>query len=107
MKISILGTGRMGKKLAQIWAENGHEIWLGSRNAERAIAIAGELGQGIKGATLAHAATQTDLVVFAFPWYALTDVIRELDKLEGKIIIDCINPTMSSGSLAVGHKWSA
>ncbi|HFC12619.1 MAG TPA: hypothetical protein ENJ56_07215 [Anaerolineae bacterium] len=29
------------------------------------------------------------------------------DQLDHKVVIDCINPFRSSGSLALGHKWSA
>lgn len=107
MKIGIFGTGRMGTKLAQIWAQNGHEVWLGSRDKQRAITLAEELGHGIQGTDISQTAAQVDIITFAFPWFALTDIVRLVDKLEGKIIIDCINPTMSSGSLALGHKWSA
>lgn len=107
MKIGILGTGRMGTKLAQLWAQNGYDIWLGSRDEERAIALAGAIGHRIQGAGIPETAAQSDVLVFAFPWFALTDIVRLVDKLEKKIIIDCINPIMSSGSLALGHKWSA
>ncbi len=109
MKIGILGTGRMGQKLAEIWSKLGHEVMLGSREAAKAERMAQEMGHGVRGGDYQTTAVDTpqEIIVFAFPWYALTDVQREIGKLEGKIIIDCLNPLMSSGSLALGHKWSA
>lgn len=102
MKIAVLGNGKMGRKLAQIWQANGHEVRLGSRQPEQAEPLA-----GVPLASIVDAAEWGEVVAFAFPWYALVDIQREVGKLAGKIIIDCINPMMSSGSLAVGHKWSA
>jgi 8-hydroxy-5-deazaflavin:NADPH oxidoreductase len=107
MKIGILGTGRMGRKLAVLWAKLGHDIFLGSREAAVGQQVSAELGHGIQGGSQAQAADFGDILLFAFPWHALIDVQRAVGTLEGKIIIDCLNPIMSSGSLAVGHKWSA
>lgn len=107
MKISIIGTGRMGRTLAALWAQLGHDVFLGSREAAVGQQVAAELGHHIQGGTQAEAAEFGSILLFAFPWHALIDVQRAVDQLEGKIILDCINPIMSSGSLAVGHKWSA
>lgn len=107
MKIGILGTGKMGKKFAEIWVGLGHEVMLGSREAAKAEQVAQEIGRGVRGGDYLSTAVENDLIVFAFPWFALTDIQREVGQLKGKIIIDCINPFMSSGSLALGHKWSA
>lgn len=107
MKIGIIGPGRMGLKLAQLWAQQGHEICLASRDPGRGAQLAAECGPGVTSASMAETAATHDILLFSFPWYALVDVQREIGHLRGKIIIDCINPLMSSGSLAVGHKWSA
>lgn len=107
MKIGILGTGRMGVTLATIWHNLGHEVMLGSREPARAQQLAGHIAPTVRGGGYEDTAVDNDLLLFAFPWYALTDVQRIVGHLQGKIIIDCINPFMSSGSLALGHKWSA
>ena len=107
MKIGIIGTGRMGKTCAKRFAQLGHEIFLGSRDKAHGEQVAAEVGHGVRGGDQATAAAQSDILLFAFPWYALIDVARVVGKLEGKIIIDCINPLTSSGSLALGHKRSA
>ncbi len=108
MKIAILGTGRVGCTLATIWAKLGHDIMLGSREAARGQQVAAGLNHPqISGGNLISACEHGDVILFAFPWYALTDIARAVGKLQGKIIIDCINPMTSSGSLALGHKRSA
>ncbi|NJR75516.1 MAG: NAD(P)-binding domain-containing protein [Scytonema sp. CRU_2_7] len=43
--VGILGTGRMGVRLALLFADIGHQVILGSRDKERAAQIIRELGQ--------------------------------------------------------------
>ncbi len=104
MKISIIGTGRIGRTLAQTLKY--HDIFLGSRNEENGARVAADLG--VQGGGIVAAAQWCEVCIFAFPWFAFTDVEREIgDLLDGKIIIDPINPLRSTGSLAIGHKRSA
>ncbi len=35
MKIGIVGTGNMGRTLGIVWAELGHEVFFGSRDAQK------------------------------------------------------------------------
>ena len=56
MNISILGTGNMATGLAVLFAKAGHTVTLGSRDAEKAKAVANTVGNGIVGADLADAA---------------------------------------------------
>jgi predicted dinucleotide-binding enzyme len=37
MKISIIGSGNMGRSLGRLWAEQGHEIFFGARAAEKGL----------------------------------------------------------------------
>ena len=102
MKIAVIGTGKMGQTLAERIRDAGHEVAMGSRDpAGRQVASA------IPVTTMIEAVNSSEIVAFAFPWHALTDVLREVGTLRGKIVIDAINPFMSSGSLAIGHKTSA
>ena len=92
----------MGQTLAKRWQAVGHDIVLGSRTpATTRIPLACRI------VSLADAAAFGEVIVFAFPWHALTDILPEIGKLRNKVVIDAINPMMSSGSLAVGHKTSA
>ena len=63
MRIGIIGgTGREGKGLAMRWSDK-HDIFLGSRSAERAQAVASELG--VSGGTNPEAC-DADVVVWDF-----------------------------------------
>lgn len=106
-KIAIIGPGQVGITLAKIWSQQGHQLFLGSREPTKAEIIATELGNNMRGMGIAEAADSADILLFSFPWYALIDIERTIGKCAGKTIIDCINPITSSGSLALGHKRSA
>ncbi len=108
MKIAVIGTGRIGKTLGTLWAENGHTVYFGSRNAGTAETLAREVGHDAQGGGILDSAEFCDVALLAVPWYAFTDIERAVGTaLDGKIIIDCMNPLRSTGSLALGHKWSA
>lgn len=108
MKIAVMGTGRMGKALGRLLAANGHEVMFGSRDAARGAATASEIGHGASGGTVVASAEFCDVAVLAIPWFAFTDFERAVgEALDYKVVIDCINPLRSTGSLAIGHKWSA
>jgi len=44
MKIAVIGAGNVGSRLAKLFILAGHEITIGSREQEKAIAIAAQLG---------------------------------------------------------------
>ena len=98
----------MGRALGKLWAQQGHDIYFGSREAARGVTVAGEIGQGVQGGSVRDSAEFCDVALLAIPWYAFTDIERAVETaLDNKIVIDCINPLRSTGSLALGHKWSA
>jgi predicted dinucleotide-binding enzyme len=56
VKIGILGSGNMGRSLGILWAEQGHEVFFGSRTADKSKAIAESAGRGCQGGTNDEAA---------------------------------------------------
>lgn len=107
MKIAIIGTEAVGKMLGHKWSQAGHDVMFGSQEVATALSIAAEIPT-TTGGTITDAAAFCDVALLAFPWYAFTDIERIIDgQLDDKVVIDCINPLKSSGSLAIGHKWSA
>lgn len=94
MRIGILGgTGRMGRGLARGYVSVGHEVFLGSRSAERAAAAAVDIGVGVSGGSLAEAAEMGELLVLAVPFGDAVATVEPLQGLlAGKIIIDITNP---------------
>ncbi|MFO5492253.1 MAG: NADPH-dependent F420 reductase [Cuspidothrix sp.] len=94
MKIAVIGAGNVGSRLAKLFILAGHEITIGSREQEKAIAIAAKLGETVKGAKYADAVASADVIIVTTPWANNTtlDVVQELGDLTGKIVIDCTNP---------------
>jgi NADPH-dependent F420 reductase len=93
------GTGDQGRGLARRLALAGHDILIGSRDAERAARVAGELatdlpeGTGVRGAANRDVAREAELVVVAVPWEGHAALLRDVaDELAGKVVVDCVNP---------------
>lgn len=94
LTIGVLsGTGPQGRGLAYRWARAGLEVQLGSRSADRASAVADEVGSGVIGGDNAAVARASDLVVVAVPWEGHRALLSGLrDELAGKVVVNCVNP---------------
>ena len=94
--IGILGgTGDQGRGLARRLAMAGNRVIIGSRDAGRAAAAAASVGPPpqVTGAANEEAARAADLVIAAVPWEGHADLLARLaGVLEGKIVVDCVNP---------------
>lgn len=92
-RIAILGTGKLGQALARCWTRTGHSIVFGSRTPadERMRAVARSIGPKVSVATVAQAAAQAEIVVFALPWKAVKDTVAAVGDLTGKVVIDPMN----------------
>jgi 8-hydroxy-5-deazaflavin:NADPH oxidoreductase len=103
LTIGVLGgTGPQGRGLALRWAASGLEVVLGSRDSERAEQAAAELNgelsavdgaATVRGAGNRDAAAAADVVLVSVPFDAHEKTLADLvDVLDGKIVIDCVNP---------------
>jgi hypothetical protein len=90
MKLSFLGTGNMSRVIAGSFAELGHEVFLGSRSAEKAVAIAGEIGFKARGGTNDEAAAFGE-VIFHSVRNVPSTFLKNVAALDGKIIVDLNN----------------
>lgn len=94
MQIGILGTGRMGVRLAAMFADAGHDVILGSRDVARA----GRIIFGLQRKTISAGdykkALSSPVVLPAmFIRDGLLDQLEELKPaLKGKLVIDITNP---------------
>jgi hypothetical protein len=93
--IAILGgTGKLGPGLALRWTKAGYQVIIGSRQAEKAQAVAAELnqelgGEAILGLENGAAANQTDLSVLTVEASAHEAALNSVkDALNGKILVD-------------------
>ena len=92
--IGILGTGRMGVRLAAMFARAGRRVVLGSRDPARAARIVRELGIPNLVAGSYHDATGAPAVLpAAFIRDGLFDLLEEFRaQLDGKVLVDITNP---------------
>lgn len=97
--IAILGgTGQEGGGLGLRWAKAGHDVILGSRNAEKAAAVAAEMNrtlgrENVRGASNRQAAGAADIVVLTVPHSAQRSTVEEVrDVLAGRILVDATVP---------------
>ncbi|WP_340820343.1 NAD(P)-binding domain-containing protein [Methanolobus sp. WCC4] len=102
MKIAILGgTGNIGKGFALRWGRK-HEITIGSRDAEKAEAVAAEYNEVlerygyepvIKGTDNKTAAEEADVIVVAIRYNQLAPVMELIRPvIENKIVISVVVP---------------
>lgn len=109
MKIGVLGgTGPLGQGLAVRFADQGHDVVLGSRDAAKSEVIVSELQEqwGSRLDTLTPGANAdaaaTDMVVLATVWDAAVATATDLaDQLDGRIVV-CV----ANGLTKVGKQFS-
>ena len=107
MKIAVLGTGMVGQALAGRLFELGHEVVVGTRDAEATLRRTGpdstgnhpfgtwhQKHPGVGLASLAAAAAASELVVNATSGSVTLQVLEQVgaDNLAGKILVDIANP---------------
>ena len=104
MRIAIVGgTGKEGSGLGIRWAQAGHEVLIGSRDAERARGKAEELatrapGARVSGLGNADAVAAADLVVLAVPANGLATTLPEVrEACRGKVVVSTVVPLTFGG----------
>ena len=103
MRIAILGgTGKEGAGLALRWAQSGHDVTVGSRDAERArvraAELSGEAGRTIGGKSNRDAAAAADMIVLALPASGLAATLGDLkDACRGKVVVSAVVPLSFGG----------
>lgn len=110
MDIAVLGTGNVGGALGCRWADAGHRIFWGVRDPDAAEvrAVLERSGGGARVGSCREAIAACDAVLLAIPWDQTRAVLGEAESLDGKLLIDCINPLTSDlQGLALGHTTSA
>jgi NADPH-dependent F420 reductase len=94
----IGGTGAEGSGLALRWANAGHQVVIGSRDATKAQAAADELNvllgkTALSGRSNPDAVAFADIVVLTVPYASQLSTVEGLaGKLDGKILVDVTVP---------------
>jgi hypothetical protein len=109
VKIAILGgTGDEGFGLGYRWASAGHEIIIGSRQAEKGERAAADLIEKLPDAAVSGtdnktAAARAEIVVLSVPYEAQeATLVTVLEELTGKLLISVVAPITRP---KVSHIW--
>jgi 8-hydroxy-5-deazaflavin:NADPH oxidoreductase len=103
--VGILGgTGPAGRGVAVRLAESGVRVTIGSREAERAVNVAGDVAQRwprlalpLEGGDNADAAG-AEVVILATPWDSAIATVRALrEPLAGKVVVSMANALVKEG----------
>jgi len=103
MKIGIIGSGRIGSALGELWTKAGHQVMFSSLDLEHDKQLAAQVGGNAKAGTPAEAAAFGDVVLVSVPYKALPQVGRDYGaSMKGKVVLDTCNPIPTrDGDMAV------
>lgn len=105
MKVSVIGTGNMGRGFAARLVKAGHSVSLLGRDAAKAAEVAKEVGAVAVGAA---DAAKAEVIVLAVPYDAAAPALKALGDLKGRVVVDITNPlTADYMGLTIGHSTSA
>lgn len=123
MKIGIIGSGEVGRRLADGLLDLGHEVKIGTRDTSKKEVVewidkhrkkGGKESENTSIGSFAEAASfGEDLIIISTSWSGTSNAIEMAgpSNMSGKVIIDTINPLDFSQGLpprmAVGHTDSA
>jgi 8-hydroxy-5-deazaflavin:NADPH oxidoreductase len=111
MKIGVLGTGDVGRRLGAGLATRGHEVMMGSRDVdnEKLTAWVRTSGPNARGGSFAEAARFGEVIILATLWSGTENAIRLAtpEAFANKVVLDATNPLVftpgAPPSLALGH----
>jgi len=90
--VSVIGAGGMAAAIGGLAASAGYTVEVTSRDAAKALALAGQVGAGATTRPFG-AAPAGDIVILAVPYAAVLDVIKQYGEgLAGKLLVDITNP---------------
>ena len=97
MRVAVIGKGNVGRALAPNIAAAGHDVAFGVRDP-RSPKYASQDGIPLK--TIGEAASYADIVILAINWSAVDSALVECGSMDGKVLVDCINPYDFRNNLA-------
>jgi 8-hydroxy-5-deazaflavin:NADPH oxidoreductase len=96
MRVAVLGTGDVGRTLAEAFVRLGHDVKLGSRSGtnEKAVAWTREAGPRASAGSFADAAAFGEIITVATLGSATEAALRAAgpEHFRGKTVIDTTNP---------------
>jgi 8-hydroxy-5-deazaflavin:NADPH oxidoreductase len=96
MNIGIIGCGNMGSALGTRWAQAGHTVLFGSRDLDKARALAEQAAPSAQAGDFDAAAAFGEVVVYTARGTWPSALLREPESLTDKVVLDCNNTDMTS-----------
>lgn len=98
MKVTIIGLGSIGSRLAANLVAGGQSVVISERNLAKAEALAAKLGPKAQVMPIDDAVKAADIVILAIWFEAIKDfVVAHRSALSGKIVVDPSNPIAPDG----------
>jgi predicted dinucleotide-binding enzyme len=98
MKIGIIGSGKIGSNVGKLLAQAGHEVFYSfSHSEEKLRNLAAEGGDASRYGSPDDAVAFGDVIVFSPPYTQVDEAIRQAGSMDGKIVMDTVNPYTSGG----------
>ncbi len=106
LKIGIIGSGRIGGTLGELWAKAGHEVMFSSLDLEHDKELAKTVGGKARAGTPAQAAAWGDVLLVSVPYAALPQIGKDhAASIKGKVVLDTSNPIQArDGDMAVAAR---
>jgi 8-hydroxy-5-deazaflavin:NADPH oxidoreductase len=106
MKIGVIGSGRVGGTVGELWVKAGYGVMFSSLDLEHDKALAARLGAAAHAGTTREAGAFGEVLFIAVPYAALPQVGGDLgDALKGRVVLDACNPIPArDGDMAVEAK---
>lgn len=90
MNVGVIGSGNIGANAARLFARAGHDVAISnSRGPETLRELVGEIGPGVRAATVGEAAGFGEVVMEAIPFGRYGELPAE--QLAGKVLITASN----------------
>lgn len=94
MRISVLGAGKIGGTIGKKWAEKGHAVTFGVRDASasKVTDLLSSIEGNVAASSIGKAIEDAEVVLLAIPGMAVEETLTDhLHALDGKIVIDATN----------------
>jgi predicted dinucleotide-binding enzyme len=98
MVVGILGAGRMGRTLARLLVDAGHDVRLANSRGPRSLGeLVAELGPRASAVEASEIASGADVVILATRWEQLPDAAAAVPSWAGTVVVDTTNPRFGPG----------
>lgn len=91
--ISVLGAGKIGQAVGQLWLRAGHSVCFGVREPAKLAVLVETLGPRASVKSIKAAAAEGEVILLAVPYQAVDELVALVgSELADKVVLDATNP---------------